>query len=255
MPHVFLIVLENHSFSQVVGNPQLPYFNSLVGRFQLATNYHAVAHPSLPNYLALTSGSTFGIQSDCGCIVTADHIGDQLDAAGIGWKAYMEGLTVPCGTGGPGYTTNHSPFVHYQDLVGNAARCAAHVVPFDQFGRDLLAGTIPAYAWITPNVCDDMHSCAVGVGDRWLSAVVPQILGSDAWQQDGVLIITFDEGQDSAGGGGQVATVVATPGLGPGTVSQGLDHYALLATVEDLFGLPRLGRAAGAASLAALIGS
>jgi acid phosphatase len=250
--HVFIIVLENHEYGGVIGNPAAPYLNSLARSYGLATNYYGAAHPSLPNYLALTAGSTFGIASDCtGCFVSARNIADQVDASGRSWKAYMEDLPGPCylGAFSGGYALKHDPFLYYTDIRNDPARCA-RVVPFTQFNADLAAGALPNYSWITPNLCHDMHDCGVAAGDAWLGGVVPSILASPAWRSGGVLFITFDEGSTSAGCcgdsyGGHVATLVISP-LGRRGFRSGVaeNHYSLLRAVEDAWRLGDLRAAA-----------
>src|SRR5207249_2748920 len=137
--HVFLIVMENEESTGIMGNSLAVYINALAGGHGLATEYFAVSHPSLPNYLALTAGSTFGIASDCtGCYVNATNIADQVESSGRSWKAYMEDMPTSCymGASTGNYAMKHNPFMYYTDIRNNAARCAAHVVPFTQFGAD-----------------------------------------------------------------------------------------------------------------------
>ena len=125
-------MIENAEYPEVIGSPSAPYINSLAGRYGLATQSYAVTHPSLPNYLALTSGSTHGIDSDCtSCSVSAPNIVDQLEAAGLTWKAYMEDLPHPCflGASAGGYAKKHDPFAYYVDIASDRARCE-RIVPF-----------------------------------------------------------------------------------------------------------------------------
>jgi acid phosphatase len=249
--HVFLIVMENREYGSVIGNPAAPYVNGLAKSYTLASNYFAVSHPSLPNYLALAAGSTFGVSSDCTtCLVNATNIADQVEASGRSWKAYMEDMPAPCylGAGSSGYAQKHNPFVYFTDIRNNPARCAAHVVPFTLFSTDLANGSLPNYVWITPNLCNDMHDCATGVGDAWLAGLVPQILASAAWRNGGVLFITWDEGSTSLGfddsWGGRVATIVVSPSGRDGFQAwTARSHYNLLRTIEDAWGLGALGAA------------
>ena len=158
--HVFVIVMENHEYNSVIGNPAAPYTNGLAAGYGLATNYFAASHPSLPNYLALTAGSTFGIASDCTtCFVSATNIADQVEASGRSWKAYMEDMPTPCypGASSGNYAMKHDPFMYYDDIRNNPARCAAHVAPFTQFWVDMSGGAVPNFVWITPNMCNDTH--------------------------------------------------------------------------------------------------
>lgn len=250
--------MENNEYGNIIGNGAAPYINSLANSYGLATNYYAASHPSLPNYLALTAGSTFGITSDCTtCYVSATNIADQVEASGRTWKAYMEDMPSPCYTGASyaNYAMKHDPFMYYNDIRTNTARCAAHVVPFTQFWGDMSSGNVPNFVWITPNMCDDMHDCAVSTGDSWLRNVVPTITGSSAFRNGGVLVITWDEGSSSAGccgdtSGGHVATLVISPRSIPGYRSGVAEnHYGLLRTVEDALRLSHLNAASWASNV------
>jgi len=256
--HVFVIVMENHEYNTVIGNPAAPYTNGLVAGYALATNYFGVSHPSLPNYLALTAGSTFGIASDCTtCFVSATNIADQVEASGRSWKAYMEDMPVPCymGASSGNYAMKHNPFMYYTDIRNNPARCAAHVAPFAQFWVDMSSGSVPDFVWITPNMCNDTHDCPVGTGDAWLRSVVPTITDSAAFRNGGVLFITWDEGSSNAGccsgsWGGHVASLVIAPNAISGFRSAVAEnHYGLLRTIEDGFHLGHLGAAGWASNL------
>ena len=255
--HVFLIVMENEESTGIMGNSAAAYINALAGGHGLATEYFAVSHPSLPNYLALTAGSTFGIASDCtGCYVNAMNIADQVESSGRSWKAYMESMPSSCYVGDAyPYMQKHNPFIYYNDIRTNPARCAEHVVPFTQLSTDLTNGTVPNFAWITPNMCNDMHDCSIATGDAWLAKVVPGILASSAYLNGGALLITWDEGESNAGccgnaTGGQVATLVIAPNGIAGLRSTIAEtHYSLLRTVEDAWGLSPLGRAASAVAM------
>jgi hypothetical protein len=256
--HVFVIVMENHEYNSVIGSPAAPYTNGLVSSYGLATNYYAASHPSLPNYLALTAGSTFGVASDCTtCFVSATNIADQVEASGRSWKAYMEDMPVPCymGPSSGNYAMKHNPFMYYNDIRNNPARCAAHVAPFTQFWGDMSSGRVPDFVWITPNMCNDTHDCPVGTGDAWLRNVVPTITGSAAFRNGGVLFITWDEGSTNAGccsgsWGGHVATLVIAPNANSGFRSGAAEnHYGLLRTIEDGFHLGHLAAAGWASNL------
>jgi acid phosphatase len=254
--HVVVIVMENEEATDVIGSPAAPFVNRLARRYALASRYYAVGHPSLPNYLALTGGSTFGINSDCtDCAVSAPNLVDQLAAGHVSWKAYMEGLPRPCDTtaGIGGYAKKHDPFLYYRDVTGNAARCA-RVVPYTQLGTDLRGGRLPTFVWITPNLCDDGHDCALGQADRYLAGIVPALLRELG--PHGVLLLTWDEGSSDAGccsgqaSGGRVVTIAAGPDVRRGvSVTAVYDHYSLLRTVEDALGLGHLGRAASPATV------
>ena len=256
--HIFVIVMENHEYGAVVGRPDAPYVNSLAAAYGLATNYYAASHPSLPNYFALTAGSTFGIASDCTtCFVSATNIADQVETSGRSWKAYMEDMPAPCymGAAAGNYAMKHDPFMYYTDVRNNPVRCAAHVVPFTQFAVDMSTGQVPSFVWITPNMCNDTHDCPVSTGDAWLGTIVPRITGSAAFRDGGVLFITWDEGSSNASccgdaWGGHVATLVISPrsirGFRSGVAE---NHYSLLRTIEDGFGLAHLGAAGWSSSV------
>jgi hypothetical protein len=250
--HIFVIVMENHEYGTVIGSPAAPYINRLAASYGLATNYYAASHPSLPNYVALTAGGTFGIASDCTtCFVNATNIADQVEASGRSWKAYMEDMPTSCfmGAWSGNYAMKHNPFMYFLDVRNNPARCAAHVVPFTQFGVDMSRGQVPNFVWITPNMCNDMHDCSVATGDAWLGNVVPTIIGSAAFRDGGVLFITWDEGSTNVGccadtWGGHVATLVISPkSIGGFRSSVAENHYSLLRTIEDAFHVAHLGAA------------
>jgi hypothetical protein len=233
--HVFVIVLENTSYQLAL---RQPYIASLAQQYAVATNYHSVANPSLPNYLAMTSGSTWGVRDDGYHHLSPGGVGSQLTDAGISWKAYMEGFTGDCFNSPYPYSLKHNPFAYY----GGA--CPANVVPMTDLATDLNADT-PQLSWITPGLCNDGHDCGIQTADRWLSQLVPQITSSLAWRQDGVLFIAWDE---SSAADSRVALLVVTPSL-RGQIATPLDHFSLSATISDQLGVPRLGEAQQAASL------
>lgn len=251
--HVVVIVMENHELSQVVGRPDAPFITSMARHGALATAYTAVAHPSLPNYLALVGGSTFHITSDCtDCSVSAPSLPERLEGAGVSWRAYMEDLPAPCFTGAfyRGYARKHDPFLYFSAVRSTPARCR-RVVGLAQLPGDLAAGTLPSFAWITPNLCDDMHDCSVAQGDGFLSRLVPPLLR--ALGPSGFLALTFDEGTSDAGGGGRVATIVMGPHARAGArVGTAYTHYSLLRTVERALGVGPLQAARNAPALDAM---
>ncbi len=239
--HVFVIVMENATLQRALAQP---YIGSLASQYAVATDYHAVGSPSLPNYLALTSGSTWGIQDDAYHALPAVGIGVQLDQAGIPWRAYMEGLTDAGCLGSPyPYALKHDPFAYL------GGRCPPNVVPLSALSADL-AGVTPGFVWITPDLCHDGHDCPLSEADRWLSRIVPQITASPAWRGGGRLFVVWDE-PDSAGA--PVALIAVAPDLTAHATSQRHDHYSLLATIEDALHLPRLGAAATAMPLREIV--
>jgi hypothetical protein len=256
--HIAVIVMENEEYGDIIGSSSTPYINSLARRYGLAASAYAITHPSLPNYLALTGGSTFGISSDCtDCGVPGAGLVGQLDERQISWKGYMEDLPHPCFTGaGAGrYAKKHDPFVYYRGL-----KSCGRVVPLTELARDERADALPTFIWITPNLCHDMHDCSPAIGDRFLAGLVPRLLR--ALGTDGLLFLTWDEGSSDNGccrlaTGGHIATIVAGSAARRGArLHTPVDHYSLLQTIEDLLGVPRLGGAACACtpSLAPLLG-
>jgi hypothetical protein len=259
--NIAVIVMENEEYRGIIGSRSAPYINSLARRYGLATGMYAITHPSLPNYLALTGGATFGIDSDCtDCSVGATSIVDQLERANVSWRAYMEDLPQPCFTGASAgdYAKKHDPFAYYTRVTRNPARCA-NIVPLTRLAADERAGTLPRFAWISPNLCHDMHDCSVSTGDRFLAALVPGLLR--ALGPRGLLFLTWDEGSSDDGccrlaSGGHIVTIVAGGGArAHGRLSKPADHYSVLQTIEDLLGLRRLRGAACACtpSLQALL--
>jgi phospholipase C len=249
--HIFVIVLENKEYESVLQSAQAPYLNQLAQQYGLATNYYGITHPSLPNYISLISGDTQGITSNCtDCFVDAPTIVDQIEAAGKSWKGYMEAMPRPCFVGDDGalYRQKHNPFIYFDSIRNNPARCAK-IVPFTDFAADAQANKLPNFVWITPNMCNDAHDCPLSSSDTWLRTWVPMILNSPAWKDQGVLFITFDEGTSNTGccqeaAGGRIVTLVISPLVPAGFKSDvPYDHYGLLRTIEAAWGLPLLGKA------------
>lgn len=242
-PHIFVIVMENASLARALAAPPVA---TLASKSRVATNYHAVARPSLPNHLALTSGSTWGVTDDGYHVLPAGGIGAQLSAAGVPWRAYMEGLTPGGCLGSPyPYAVKHNPFAYY----GGA--CPENVVPLDALEADL-AGETPRFVWITPGLCHDGHDCPLAEAGGWLAQLVARILASASFRERGALFVVWDEA-DGGDDTNLVPLIVLTPDLAVRHSAELYDHYSLLATIEDAFGLPRLGAAAGARSLTDLL--
>ncbi len=238
-----MIVMENESPAQV---RNLAYMRSLEHQGVFLSNYQAVAHPSLPNYLALTSGSTWRVRDD-GYHVLPGHpnLGDQLTAAHVPWRAYMDGMSDGCRDSPYPYAVKHNPFAYY------GGRCPSEVVPFTNFDADLAGSDPPRFVWITPNMCNDGHDCAPSVGDRWLSGVVPHLLKDPGYQDHGVIAIVWDEGHDSSN---HTAALLLSPDLQTHHSDRRWNDYSILAAVEDRLGVPRLGGAVHADALRGVLG-
>jgi hypothetical protein len=254
--HVIWIWMENHSYNTIIGSSRAPYINSLATECGLATNYHNVSHPSLPNYVSATSGLGYSaiarFDGDCnpvpGCITPAASIFGQ----GETWKAYEESMPSNCRKANSGeYAVRHNPPPYFTRLRG----CATFDVPYARLAGDLSAGKLPAFSFVSPNLIDDMHNGTVAEGDKWLAANLPTILKSPEYTSGSTAVfITWDEGKggtatkcatNTTDVGCHVATIVISPGTRPGTRSAKLfNHYSLLGTAEQLLGLPALGKAA-----------
>lgn len=247
-----VIVMENHGYAEIIGNPTAPYLNSLAQRYGLATASYATAHPSLPNYLALVSGSTQGITTDCTtCVANAPQLVDQLQRADIPWRAYMEAAPSACFTGtAPPFDRHHDPFVYAPHIVSDPAECD-RVVPFSTFGRSLSDGTLPAFVWVTPDVEHDMHTGTVAAGDAWLHATFDAVLSSSWYRNGGAVVVTFDEstgGTDAgcctgAAGGHIVTLVVSQRTPRAARLSSPVDDAGILRSIEALYHLAFLGEA------------
>jgi hypothetical protein len=268
---VFLIVMENHNWSAIKGNPSAPYINhTLLPMASYAQQYYNPPgnHPSLPNYLWLEAGTNFGIANDASPYIdhqnTTQHLTTLLNDAHISWKAYEEdtnGQVCPLMSIGA-YAVKHDPMVYFNDVTDDnnidAAYCIAHVRPFSELSSDLAHNTEGRYNFITPGLCDDMHTpCpptfdTVRQGDTWLSRQVPVIMRSTAYKDGGVIFITWDEASSGDGPIGMIVLSPAAKGHGYSNTIH-YTHSSTLRTVEEIFGVtPLLGAAAKATDLSDL---
>jgi phosphatidylinositol-3-phosphatase len=306
MDHVFVIMMENTGYQQLLSpaNRYTKYIQELASTGGLATRYFGVTHPSLPNYIAATSGQTWGSNSDDIAqtpYFNHQNLVDQFEAAHVSWKGYMQSLPFPGDTvnvtANGLYVRKHDPFLLYPDVYTVPAR-ARKVVPLRQLQAELASGQVPQFAWISPNVCDDMHGGATACpypsspqspaqatlykdGNAFLKKWVGLITHSSAWTGHSAIFITWDEGAysdvspfgplDNRGGpdspvlpatppdpatagggdlvggtvygGGHVPMIVVARGVGHQVDATRADHYSLLRTIEENFGLPLLGNA------------
>jgi phosphatidylinositol-3-phosphatase len=245
---VFTIVFENENADAVL-SPALPTFYELSRAHGRADAYISDVHPSLPNYIQLTSGQTHGItiSDDPASNIRIDgseHLADQLDAASVPWRAYMESMGEPCRTETAyPYKANHNPFVYYTSLTGDPARCRERVVDFDAHFAADLASDAYRFMFIVPNNCNNMHDCPAQTADAWLATLIPQIMASPGYQNGGVIFVLFDEGHLRIGSAAaNLATIVLSPRLiePQYATDTRFGHRSYLATIEDIFGLPRL---------------
>lgn len=232
--HVTIVLMENRSFDDIIGNSEAPYINRLANDNTLLTNSFAVTHPSEPNYLALYSGSTHGLRNDaCPLEFPGPSLGGELVLAGKTIKGYMEDLPSAgsklCGE--ELYARKHNPLIDFSDTPVLAS------VPYSLIASDLLTNSYPTVAFVVPNLRNDMHDGTIEMGDTWLAANLPPILAYDQTHK-GLLILTWDE--DDKGSGNHIPTIMAGPMLTRGSFGQRITHYSVLRTVTHLFGLPAL---------------
>lgn len=255
---VIWIFMENKESASIVGSRNAPYINTLATECGLATNYQAVTHPSLPNYLAATGGSTAGVHSDCSpgdCPVRGRSIFQQLQDAGQSWRSYEESMPSNCAQSSTdGYATKHNPAAYYTAI---RERCRQWDVPLGSPQTGPLAtalrdGTLPAFSFVTPNICHDMHDCSVSTGDRWLREWIPLITGMPDYRSGRtVVFLTWDEAEGGSDSN-HVACLVLAASVPMGLrVGDDFGHYSLLRTTEELLSLPLLGKAASARSMRA----
>jgi hypothetical protein len=279
--NVYVVLMENTSLATLtpaMTGGTAPNLEALAKKYATGSDYHGVSHPSLPNYIALTSGGTQGVGCDghpqadagscnaldcnlllgsCSCLTTAMNLADQLEAAQLTWMDFGEDMGTPCNLVDSGnYAVRHNPFLYYEDVQGNMSRCTSHVVDYKAFDP-----THPAkFDFIAPNLVDDMHnpdptnSTNIPDGDKWIGPNVGAILASSGYTSGGLVVVVWDEDDGSGGITGTddpVPIFVMSPyakGNGYVSATKG-DHYALLATIEDGLGVGRLGSAMGATPL------
>jgi hypothetical protein len=245
--HIVIVVEENTNYSDVIGNPAMPYLNGLANQFGLATNYFANLHPSIPNYMELTTGQTLTVIDSLtpqSFPVSQDNAVRELIAAGKTWKSYAEDLPSVGYTGGDTgkYAVRHNPLAYMTDVQNDSAQ-AQNLVPFSQFATDLSAGNLPQYSFIVPDLCDDAHDCPLSSADAWLKTNIDPLINSPAFQKDGLLIIVFDEASDLdfTNGGGHVAAVLVSPFSKKGYKSVALyQHQSTLRLMLEGLGITKL---------------
>jgi hypothetical protein len=256
-PRVWLIVMENRSYRQVIGEGDAPFFNNFATLYGMATDYHGVARPSQPNYLALVSGSTQGVTDNDVHDLDARTLFDQLEAAGHSWRVFAENVPPNCfrgeaardGPDGTGaYARKHEPAISFVGISRDAGRCAriGNLGAFSPGAAD--------FNLIIPNLCHDMHDCSTRAGDVWLAGFVPRITGSEEFRKGGLLLVTFDEAS-SRDDSQHTVLLFAGPGVEPGTrATEHADHYALLRTVQAKFGLGCLAESCSRQPITELLG-
>jgi hypothetical protein len=266
--HVIWILMENRSETAIVGSPKAPYLNGLVAQYGLATGYHNITHPSVPNYLGLTSGLPLVSLPVTDC-TKCSQPGASIFSQGETWKSYEESMTAPCAktlSADKLYYPKHNPALYYSQIP--VATCKADDVAYPALAVDLANNTLPAFAFVAPNVMDDMHTGTIAQGDSWLANNLPAILGSADYQSGSTAVfITWDEGTGAGKANGMdctnsptspscnVALLAVNPYTPPGTVATDFaTHYSLLRLTEEVLGLPLLDQAAAAPDLAPALG-
>ena len=256
--HIFVVAEENHSYSEVIGNSQMPYLNSLTTQYGLATQYYANAHPSIGNYFMLTTGQLITNDDSFGGTVSVDNVVRQLITAGKTWKSYAESIPHPGYTGGDSYpyAKRHNPFAYITDVV-NSSTEVNNLQSLTQFNQDLANAQLPNFSFLSPNLLDDAHDGTLQMADQWLQTYMAPVISSPTFQKDGLLIILFDEADtnDSTNGGGHVATVIISPKAKQGYQSTTLyQHQSTLRLILQGLGVPNVANYPGAASTAPAMG-
>ena len=249
--HVFLVVEENHSYSEVIGNSDMPYLNSLASQFGLATQYYANAHPSIGNYFMLTTGKMESLDDAFSGTISDDNIVRELVNAGKSWKCYAESLPSRGYTGPDSYPylKHHNPFAYFKDVAGTSQ--ADNLVPFTEFSADLASGALPNFSFIVPDVLNDAHDGSLAQADDWLKKNIDPLLSSSTFQGDGLLIVVFDESEmtDVSHGGGHVPAVIVSPKARKGFQSSTLfQHQSTLRLILTSLGISKFPGASAAAT-------
>jgi phospholipase C len=250
---VFTIVMENHSRDEILGNSQAPFINQIANQHAVAEGYHdPFVHPSEPNYFWMVAGQNFGVLDDADPgshhLGATSHLADQIELAGLTWKAYQESMGAPCGLSSHGrYAAKHNPFAYFNDINGwdgtafhPEQRCNSHVVDYAQLDADIAGRALPSYVFITPNLDNDMHDGSISRGDRWLANELPRLMATDNYKNGGVIFLMWDEG------GGSPASddppfIAISPMAAPGMRSQvDYDTSSYLKTVQNILGITAL---------------
>jgi len=254
--NVFILVEENANYSDVIGSSNMPYLKGLANQYGLATQYYADTHPSIGNYLMLTTGqvlTNLDSQTPLTLPVSVDNVVRELIGSGNSWKQYAESIPSAGYIGGNSdccggrFYTRHAPLPYMKDA--QAAGQVANIVPLTQLGRDLANSALPNYGFITPDGCDDAHDCGLDVADRWLKMNIDPLIKSPQFQKNGLLVLVFDESRnDQTNGGGRVPAVIISPfAKGDYKSTTFYRHESVLRLMLEGLGVTKLpGSAAGA---------
>lgn len=256
--HIVIIMLENKDFGEVINDPKMPIFNKLAQNYTLLTQYYAIGHPSLPNYIALIGGDTFGITTDCtDCNINAPSLPDLIEASGRTWKTYQQDMPSPCYSESSfkNYVKRHNPFIYFDPIRLDQTRCEKNIVPLTMLQTDADAGQLPNFMFISPNICNDAHDCNLDYADEELTdelnTLVPAL---DKTAEPYLIVLNWDEGNANTTtsccglpeqAGGRIAVVLISPQVKNGFQDDTpYTHYSLLKTIAEAWSLPYLGHAA-----------
>ena len=253
--HIVILIFENKEFGTVIGNSDMPTFNKLANDYTLLTQFYAVTHPSLPNYIAMIAGDTLGIESNCTrCFVNATSLPDLIENSGRTWRTYQEDMPEPCFVGSTSdYAQKHNPFIYFDPIRLNPARCTQSIVPLSALQTDIASGTLPNFIFITPNLCNSAHDCTLDIADKWIGSIFTQLVPAlDRQSSNYLIVLTWDEGQGNHSccglpeeAGGRIAVVLVSPEVKNNFQDPTpYTHYSLLKTIAKAWNLPYLGHAA-----------
>jgi len=255
--HIVIIIFENKEYGTVIGNGSMAYFNLLASTYTLLNQHYAPTHPSLPNYLALIGGDTFGIFDNCefsDCYLNQPSLPDLIEASGRTWKTYQDDMPSPCFTGDTlRYVRKHNPFIFFDPIRADTERCERSIVPLTQLDADLALNDLPNFIFITPDLCYSAHDCTLDLADGWLKEQMDKIYPAlEASGEPYLIILTWDEGQGEHSccglpekAGGRVATVFISPQVRENFQDNTpYSHYSILKTISEAWSLPYLGHAA-----------
>jgi len=262
--HVVVVVLENQSYSDVIGSSSMPYFNQLANQYSLATQFYADVHPSIGNYFMMTAGQNPSQNNDAySGTVSGANVASALTSAGKAWKVYAQSLPSAGYTGGDQYPylKHHDPFAYFDSVLGSSGQ-STDIVPFSQFAADMNSGSLPNYAFIVPDAEHDGHDCPDGTqncadserlaeADNFLQSTLSPLFSNSSLIANTVVIVTYDEAavSDTTNGGGHIAVVIAGGPVKTGYQSASMYQFPSLLR----FSLESLGVSSypGAASSAA----
>ncbi len=236
---VMIVIFENQSYDTIISEP---FFGKLASDGASLQNFHAEAHPSQGNYIALVSGDKQGVTGDGNVNLGVNSIVDLLEAKGKTWKAYVEAYPGNCfkGTTSSTYARKHNPFISFKNIQNSSARCA-NIVNASQLSQDISQGTLPDYSFYIPDMKNDGHDTGPDYADRWYSKTFGPLMQDSRFMKGMLLISTFDESALGEPNNHIYTVFNGEMVLARATSNDTYDHYSLLRTIEDAFGLGTLG--------------